>query len=410
MLYLPADELLLRCAKAGRAQKAGLTRRRSCARTLTEVTKRARTSADTVFRVGFFFGSGAYAYNSRRYPWRDRHGRPAVRRPFDKSPVVPGQLARGERAVRGQARIETLQRGGSQRPLPTKSLRSRLTPPRPVAHRKLVFSGLDSSVAGEIEAAFAQAGHIIVSNSRNHRMEQTVPLLIPEVNADHLALLDAQRAAQGWKGRIVTNPNCAVVVLAMALAPLRQFGLKATTVTTMQAISGAGYPGVASWDILANIIPYIGGGEEEKVETETKKILGCLRNGARRSTRARRSARTTTRVPVHNGHTGSISVRPGAEAAGRSDRSTRGDPSEARPQELKLPSAPPAADRLPDRSESSAALARCRSRRRHDGERRPPAALSGARLQVRRPRPQHDSRRRRRGDSERGADAQEGLL
>src|SRR4029078_1136697 len=145
---------------------------------------------------------------------------------------------------------------------------------------RLVFSGLDSSVAGEIETAFAQAGHIIVSNSRNHRMEPSVPLLIPEVNADHLALLDAQGAAHGWKGRIVTNPNCAVVVMAMALAPLRQFGLKTTMITTMQAISGAGYPGVPSWDILGNVIPYIGGGEEEKVETETRKILGSLAHNA----------------------------------------------------------------------------------------------------------------------------------
>ncbi len=135
---------------------------------------------------------------------------------------------------------------------------------------KLVFSGLDSSVAGEIEAAFAQAGHVVVSNSRNYRMVDTVPLLIPEVNADHLKLLKAQGAAQGWEGRIVTNPNCATVVLAMALAPLRQFGLTSTIVTTLQAISGAGYPGVPSWDILGNIIPHIGGGEEEKVETETQ--------------------------------------------------------------------------------------------------------------------------------------------
>src|SRR4051812_28330206 len=115
---------------------------------------------------------------------------------------------------------------------------------------KLVFSGLDSSVAGEIETAFAQAGHVIVSNSRNHRMEPDVPLLIPEVNADHLALLDAQAASRGWKGFIVTNPNCATVVLAMALAPLRQFGLTKAMITTLQAISGAGYPGVPSWDIL----------------------------------------------------------------------------------------------------------------------------------------------------------------
>ena len=108
-----------------------------------------------------------------------------------------------------------------------------------------MFSGLDSSVAGEIEGAFADAGHIIVSNSRNYRMEADVPLLIPEVNADHLALLKTQASARGWKGRIVTNPNCVVVVYAMALAPLRQFGLKASMITTLQAISGAGYPGRA---------------------------------------------------------------------------------------------------------------------------------------------------------------------
>ena len=203
---------------------------------------------------------------------------------------------------------------------------------------KLIFSGLDASVAGEIETAFAQAGHIIVSNSRNHRMESTVPLLIPEINADHLALLDAQGAAHGWNGRIVTNPNCAVVVMAMALAPLRQFGLKTTMITTLQAISGAGYPGVASWDILANVIPYIGGGEEEKVETEAKKILGSLGNGSVTVHPVTISA-TTTRVPVHNGHTGSISVgleqKPAPEAIIDAWRSFSG-----RPQALDLPSAP----------------------------------------------------------------------
>src|SRR5215831_18807288 len=144
----------------------------------------------------------------------------------------------------------------------------------------LVFSGLDSSVAGDIEGAFAQAGHTIVSNSRNFRMEQDVPLIIPEVNGDHLKLLDAQAAARSWSGRIVTNPNCAVVVLAMALAPLRQFGLSKAMITTLQAISGAGYPGVPSWDILANVIPFIGGGEEQKIESETNKILGELTGGA----------------------------------------------------------------------------------------------------------------------------------
>jgi aspartate-semialdehyde dehydrogenase len=203
---------------------------------------------------------------------------------------------------------------------------------------KLVFSGLDSSVAGDIEAAFAQAGHIIVSNSRNYRMEPTVPLMIPEINADHLALLDAQEAACGWKGRILTNPNCATVVVAMALAPLRQFGLKTTIVTTLQAISGAGYPGVPSWDIIGNIIPHIGGGEEEKVETETRKILGTLSNGGIEFHPVRLSA-TTTRVPVQNGHTGSISVgleqRPTPEAIIDAWTTFKG-----RPQALELPSAP----------------------------------------------------------------------
>jgi aspartate-semialdehyde dehydrogenase len=203
---------------------------------------------------------------------------------------------------------------------------------------QLVFSGLDSSVAGEIEAAFAQSGHTVVSNSRNYRMEADVPLLIPEVNADHLTLLQQQRA-RGWTGRIVTNPNCAVVVHAMALAPLRQFGLKTTTITTLQAISGAGYPGVASWDILGNIIPYIGGGEEEKVETETKKILGCVANGRVDPYPIVISAQTT-RVGVQNGHTGSISVgfehAPPADAIIDAWRTFKG-----RPQELGLPSAPP---------------------------------------------------------------------
>src|SRR2546426_5118922 len=143
---------------------------------------------------------------------------------------------------------------------------------------KLVFSGLDSSVAGEIEGAFAQAGHVIVSNSRNYRMEADVPLLIPEVNADHLDLLKMQEKCRGWKGRIVTNPNCVVVVYAMALAPLRQFGLKTSIITTLQAISGAGYPGVASWDILANVIPFIGGGEEQKSEAATHKTLAATKN------------------------------------------------------------------------------------------------------------------------------------
>jgi len=202
---------------------------------------------------------------------------------------------------------------------------------------KLMFSGLDSSVAGEIEGAFAQSGHVIVSNSRNYRMEADVPLLIPEVNADHLALLKTQ-GARGWTGRIVTNPNCVVIVYAMALAPLRQFGLKTSIITTLQAISGAGYPGVPSWDILGNVVPFIGGGEEEKIETETNKILGTLKSGTIENHPLTVSA-AVTRVPVHNGHTGSISValeqQPDSEAMIAAWNGFRG-----KPQELDLPSAP----------------------------------------------------------------------
>ena len=203
---------------------------------------------------------------------------------------------------------------------------------------KLVFSGLDSSVAGDIEGAFAGAGHFIVSNSKNYRMDAAVPLVIPEVNADHLRLLDTQAASRGWKGRIVTNPNCSTVVLSMALAPLRQFGLKTVIITTLQAVSGAGYPGVPSWDILGNVIPFIDG-EEEKIQTETRKILGCLTNAQVDPHPVIISA-STTRVAVHNGHTESISVEleqaPSADAVIDAFNTFRG-----RPQELKLPSAPP---------------------------------------------------------------------
>ena len=209
-----------------------------------------------------------------------------------------------------------------------------------------MFSGLDSSVAGEIEGAFAQAGHVIVSNSRNYRMEADVPLLIPEVNADHLALLKKQDA-RGWKGRIVTNPNCVVVVYAMALAPLRQFGLKTSILTSLQAISGAGYPGVPSWDILGNVIPFIGGGEEEKIETETNKILGALKGGAVENHPVTVSA-AVTRVPVQNGHTASIAValeqRPDA---GRDHRGVERVPRQAAGARPAVGA--DAADRLPHR-------------------------------------------------------------
>ena len=171
---------------------------------------------------------------------------------------------------------------------------------------KLVFSATDSSVATEIEQAFANAGHVVVSNSRNHRMEADVPLLVPEINPDHLGVIAHQRKVRGWSGQIATNPNCSTIVLTLGLAPLCQFGLVRTVVTTMQAISGAGYPGVPSMDITANVVPYIGS-EEEKMETETQKILGGFMNGAFTPHPVKVSAHCN-RVPVVDGHIVTVSA------------------------------------------------------------------------------------------------------
>jgi aspartate-semialdehyde dehydrogenase len=209
---------------------------------------------------------------------------------------------------------------------------------KPAGAPRLMFSAMDASVATEIEREFAKAGHVVVSNSRNHRMEPDVPLLIPEVNPDHLKIIPHQQRLRGWKGQIATNPNCSTIVLAMALAPLKQFGIKRVVATTMQAISGAGYPGVASMDINANVIPFIGG-EEEKMQQETQKILGDFTGDGLRPLNARVSAHCN-RVPVVDGHTVTVSVeferKPNRDEiihALVNYRST--------PQERKLPSAPP---------------------------------------------------------------------
>ena len=201
---------------------------------------------------------------------------------------------------------------------------------------KLVFSAMDASVATEIEQAFAEAGHIVVSNSRNHRMEHDVPLLVPEINAAHLAMA-ALQARRGWKGFIVTNPNCSTVTLTMGLAPLRRFGIEQVIATTMQAISGAGYPGVASMDIVGNVIPFIGG-EEPKIESETRKILGEVADGRFVPLPAAVSAHCN-RVPVVDGHMVAVSVALKADA--RLDELVEAyEAFRGEPQELKLPSAP----------------------------------------------------------------------
>lgn len=154
-------------------------------------------------------------------------------------------------------------------------------PIEPPLNCDLVFSSLPSNVARETEEAFARAGYPVISNSSSYRMDEDVPLLIPEINADHLGLIEKQKENHGWSaGFIVTNPNCAVISFAPPLAALhRKFGVKEVILTTLQAISGAGYPGVASLDIVDNVVPYIAG-EEPKVETEAQKILGKLTDGA----------------------------------------------------------------------------------------------------------------------------------
>ena len=201
----------------------------------------------------------------------------------------------------------------------------------------LVFSGLDSSVAGNVEADFAAAGRTVVSNAKNYRMAADVPLLIPEINPDHLGLLTRQTKTRGWSGKIVTNPNCSTIVMTLALAPLCQFGLEQVMVTTLQAVSGAGYPGVSSLDILGNILPHIPG-EETKMETETQKILGALAAGNVQPHNVIVSAQTT-RVPVVNGHTALISVKltktPTHEELVSAFRNYQG-----RPQQEQLPTAP----------------------------------------------------------------------
>ena len=202
---------------------------------------------------------------------------------------------------------------------------------------RLMFSAMDASVATEIERAFAEAGHYIVSNSRNHRMEPDVPLLVPEVNADHLRILPAQRRNRGWQGGIVTNPNCSTVVLVMALGALKPLGITKVVVTTMQALSGAGYPGHSAYDVNANVYPFIRN-EEPKMESEPRKILGECTGEAFEDHPMKVSA-ACNRVQVLDGHTETVSVefarKPSEEAILEAFMNFRG-----LPQERNLPSAP----------------------------------------------------------------------
>ncbi len=202
----------------------------------------------------------------------------------------------------------------------------------------LVFSALPGSVARELEERLAAAGHIVCSNASSHRQDPDVPLLIPEVNPDHLKLIDHQRKQRGWSGAIVTNPNCTSTPFTMAFRPLLDtFGITKALVVSMQALSGAGYPGVASYDTMDNVIPFIGG-EESKVECEPQKMLGTLQGDHVQFADFSISAQCN-RVPVLEGHTICVSVGLGKSATVEEVVATMRD-FRALPQELGLPSAP----------------------------------------------------------------------
>jgi aspartate-semialdehyde dehydrogenase len=212
-------------------------------------------------------------------------------------------------------------------------------PPSPPLDCDFVFSSLPGEIAKSAEEDFARAGYPVISNSSSHRMGPDVPLLIPEVNPEHLELIDAQRTNREYnRGFMVTNPNCSAIAIVIALAPLHEeFGITSCVVTTMQALSGAGYPGVPSLDATDNVIPFIGG-EDEKVESETRKILGLVSQGSVIDADIRVSAQCN-RVNVTDGHMASIRVNL-ARSAPLDEVRTALASFTAEPQRLKLHTAP----------------------------------------------------------------------
>ncbi len=223
----------------------------------------------------------------------------------------------------------------SSTPLPQHIANLELKACEPNLNCRVVFSGLDSSVAGEIEEKFAKKGYIVVSNSKNHRMDKDVPLLVPEINADHLKLIKTQKHGDGY---IVTNPNCSTIGLVLALKPLiDQFGLEVVNVVTLQALSGAGYPGVAGLDSLDNVLPFISG-EEDKVENEPLKIFGTLNKDHIRNIELNISAQCN-RVAVLDGHLECVQIKLKKSANIDSIKHAWINFS-GEPQKLKLPLAP----------------------------------------------------------------------
>ena len=198
-------------------------------------------------------------------------------------------------------------------PMPERIAQMTVAPADPEGAPKIIFASVDAAIARDLEPQFAAAGCAVLSNSSAYRMAPNVPLVIPEINAGHLHLIEEQTSRRESGGYMVTNPNCTTIGLVMALKPIEErFGIEQIFVTTMQAISGAGYPGVPSMDILGNVVPYIGS-EEEKMEAETLKLLGKLEGHAVTPLAARISA-SCNRVAVEDGHTESVSVKLGKPA------------------------------------------------------------------------------------------------
>ena len=223
-------------------------------------------------------------------------------------------------------------------PIPTAVAAMRVSPAIPDGAPRVIFAALDAGIAAELEPRFADAGCAVVSNSSALRMQQDVPLVIPEVNPDHIKLIDGQSWRKKSGGYVVTNPNCSAIGLVLALAPLQQrFSLETVMAVTMQAVSGAGYPGVASLDILGNVIPYIAK-EEEKMEEETRKLLGQM-NGTKVVPATFAMSAQCNRVAVEDGHTESVSIRLKSKAKPE-EIIAAWNSFRAEPQELQLPSAP----------------------------------------------------------------------
>lgn len=255
---------------------------------------------------------------------------------LDRHPWFEVQwLAASERSA-GQTYAQAA-RWKLKTPVPAAVAEMMLSPANPQGAPKVIFAALDAAIARELEPRFAEAGCAVVSNSSAFRMQSDVPLVLPEVNADHIRLVECQSWRKRSRGFIVTNGNCSAIGLVMALAPLRRFRIRQVAAVTMQAVSGAGYPGVPSLDILSNVVPHIAH-EEEKMEEETRKMLGRLAPSQIEEASISVSVQCN-RVPVEDGHTESVFVKleqqPTEEEMVAAWNGFRGAP-----QELRLPSAP----------------------------------------------------------------------